>query len=234
MKPEELSFVGMVVFRFGVGTDKSMSATWYKDMKDRGGFVGKPPKKVITKMFDSDFGCTEHAYEVHLTLDALRRTLFDYIFPEECCPSAFITFRFGACDCYNFNGQWEDKLFCERTQNAATLQALKLYKQLTGESAWYINEKSPYRCQCIEAMAGLIDCTAAVVPVYFDTNQDQWVVHEKYCDLIEESELMSDPSEENFCEVFDLDMPMSLSEIERKVDELYASIYNKSSRTGSV
>lgn len=61
-KIENLSFIVLISFQFGIGTDKTYSSEAISDLKKGKYFIDKCSSRDVIPLEESDNGCVEHNY----------------------------------------------------------------------------------------------------------------------------------------------------------------------------
>lgn len=62
-KIENLSFIVLISFQFGIGTDKTYSSEAISDLKKGKYFIDKCSSRDVIPLEESDNGCVEHNYD---------------------------------------------------------------------------------------------------------------------------------------------------------------------------
>lgn len=157
-KIENLSFIVLISFQFGIGTDKTYSSKAISDLKKIKCFIDKCPSRNVVSLEESDNGCVEHNYVGRINLEGLNRLLWNWIYPDSIYNTGgSLTLQYGLCDAVMFEGTIKQK------HNVDTeLTICKMNKAITGKSnTWPL----PYKCQIARGMAGYCMYSVCVTPV---------------------------------------------------------------------
>jgi hypothetical protein len=197
-----ISFIVLASFGYGVGTDKTLTTKCMSDLKKSKCLLDKP-LKTVESLLEGESGTTRHLVEMRLTPFGLRKLLFDYIYPEEIIHTGgSITLNYGWCDAIGFDATTQEN-YSNKCLDAADLQAAKLCKKLTGQTYYQWDKEFPYACQCIIAMAGYTNHSAYVTPVVerdgkYELCEETWKFFE------EQMRNTCDKWEDEFIDFFDL------------------------------
>ena len=182
---DKLSFVVLISFGFGIGTDKTFSSRVIKDLKQNKAFIDKCPNRNIQPIHESDNGCTTHKYVARINLDGLRKLLWDHIEPTEICHTCgSLSLEYGHCDAIAFNSSGQENYWID--DRAVYLAVSKIHKKVTGECYEY---PGCYISQIAEGMAGYTEHSVYVTPVE-ETNDgfiicdDVWNFFEKMMKML--------------------------------------------------
>lgn len=199
---KNISFIVLASFGYGVGTDKTFTTKCLSALKKSKSFIDKP-HKIVEKLFEGESGTTCHKVEMRLTPAGLKELLFDFVYPGEMVHTGgSLTLGYGWCDAIAFNSYGQEN-FSSKCGESAYMQACKLCKQLTGEEYRPWDNKTPYVCKCIEAMAGYTDHLIYVTPV--EEKDGKYSLSEEVWNFLENlMECSCDDWEDEFVEYFDL------------------------------
>lgn len=211
----KLSFIVLIKFGFGIGTQKGVASEAIKALKKNKCFIDKCSARETVTMAEGDCGCAEYKYVARINTQGLKTLLWDYIYPEEIVHTmGSLSLEYGACDAIAFNSCFRQSYPNERTVD---LTVAKICKQLTGESFVY---PLPYKAAIAEGMAGFCDFSVYVTPV--EQHGDDFRICEEVWSFFES--LMKIPCcdrKDEFDDFFDINScHMSLDEIEKALDEL--------------
>lgn len=81
-KIENLSFIVLISFQFGIGTDKTYSSEAISDLKKGKYFIDKCSSRDVIPLEESDNGCVEHNYVGRINLEGLNKLLWNWIYPD--------------------------------------------------------------------------------------------------------------------------------------------------------
>lgn len=170
-KIENLSFIVLISFQFGIGTDKTYSSEAISDLKKGKYFIDKCSSRDVIPLEESDNGCVEHNYVGRINLEGLNKLLWNWIYPDSITNTGgSLTLQYGLCEAIMFEGTIKQKHGVD-----TSLTIYKMNKAITGKSDTY---PLPYRCQIAEGMAGYCTYSVCVTPVEetngeYD-NEEKW------------------------------------------------------------
>lgn len=157
-KIENLSFIVLISFQFGIGTDKTYSSEAISDLKKGKYFIDKCSSRDVIPLEESDNGCVEHNYVGRINLEGLNKLLWNWIYPDSITNTGgSLTLQYGLCEAIMFEGTIKQKHGVD-----TSLTIYKMNKAITGKSDTY---PLPYRCQIAEGMAGYCTYSVCVTPV---------------------------------------------------------------------
>lgn len=104
-KIENLSFIVLISFQFGIGTDKTYSSEAISDLKKGKYFIDKCSSRDVIPLEESDNGCVEHNYVGRINLEGLNKLLWNWIYPDSITnTSGSLTLQYGLCEAIMFEG----------------------------------------------------------------------------------------------------------------------------------
>lgn len=138
-KIENLSFIVLISFQFGIGTDKTYSSEAISDLKKGKYFIDKCSSRDVIPLEESDNGCVEHNYVGRINLEGLNKLLWNWIYPDSITNTGgSLTLQYGLCEAIMFEGTIKQKHGVD-----TSLTIYKMNKAITGKSDTY---PLPYRC----------------------------------------------------------------------------------------
>lgn len=79
-KIENLSFIVLISFQFGIGTNRTYSSEAISDLKKSKCFIDKCSNRDVIPLEESNNGCVEHNYVGRINLEGLNKLLWNWIF----------------------------------------------------------------------------------------------------------------------------------------------------------
>lgn len=109
-KIENLSFIVLISFQFGIGTDKTYSSEAISDLKKGKYFIDKCSSRDVIPLEESDNGCVEHNYVGRINLEGLNKLLWNWIYPDSITNTGgSLTLQYGLCEAIMFEGTIKQK-----------------------------------------------------------------------------------------------------------------------------
>lgn len=100
---QNVSFIVLISFGFGIGTQKTIASEAIRDLKKSKCFIDKCSPRETVSILEGEVGCTQYKYVGRINLQGLQKLLWNYINPDEIihtCGS--LSLEYGACDAIAF------------------------------------------------------------------------------------------------------------------------------------
>ncbi len=192
----DLSFIVVVTFGYGIGTNKSIDSALIKELKNNNCFIDKVPKKFIVRLKDSDNGCIEHKYVMHINLQGLRILLWNYIYPEEIIHTeGSLSLEYGLCDAIAFNSCFLQTY--KDIDNTIVLRKLAKYLGEDTDCIYYTlcQKGCPYKIALANANTGYCNFSAYITPV--KKTENEYIINEEVWNFFESLMKLSHTDWEN-------------------------------------